>query len=61
VAWAELREAHGRIDVVAENGLAGGDVATEHGFDAFAQQLLAELWITLHAGANGFLDVNRLE
>lgn len=53
----EFCEADGRVDVVAENGLRGRDVAAEHAFDAFAQKLLAELWIAFDAGAYGFLKV----
>jgi hypothetical protein len=34
-----------RLDVVAQNGFAGIDVASEHGVDAFAQERAAEFRI----------------
>ena len=39
---AELLEADRRLDVVAQDRLAGVDIAGEHGVDAFAQQRFAE-------------------
>jgi hypothetical protein len=42
VASPSFREADGRPDVVAEDRLAGVDIAGEHGVDAFAQQRSAE-------------------
>jgi hypothetical protein len=53
----KFRESDGRIDVVPENGLGGGDIAAKHAFDAFAQKLLAEFGIALDAGADCFLEV----
>ena len=38
---AELFEADGRLDVVAQDRLAGVDVAGQHRVDAFAQQRFA--------------------
>jgi hypothetical protein len=38
----KLLEADRRLDVVAQDRLAGVDIAGEHGVDAFAQQRFAE-------------------
>src|SRR6185437_5100617 len=48
----EFGEAYRCVDVVAENGFAGGCVAAEHGRDAFAEELFAEFRITRGAGMN---------
>src|SRR5580700_8138486 len=42
---SEFRESDGGIDVIAEDGLAGGDVARQQAFDALAQQRLPKLRI----------------
>jgi hypothetical protein len=39
---AKLLEADGHLDVVAQDRIAGVDIASEHGFDSFAQQSFAE-------------------
>ena len=40
--FAELFEADRRLDVVAQDGLAGIDIAGQHRFDGFTQQALGK-------------------
>ena len=41
------RKSYSRINVVPEDGLGSGDIATEHTCDAFAQKFFAEFGIAL--------------
>jgi hypothetical protein len=53
----EFGEADGRVDVVTQNCLSRGDIASQHRLDPFTKQLLAELRITFEASANGLFEI----
>src|SRR5271165_2811392 len=56
---AELLEANRRLDVVAQDRLAGLDIARQHGVDAFAQEIFREGGIARHAALHQFLETPR--
>ena len=55
---AQLFEADRRLDVVAQDRLAGVDVATQHRVDPFAQQRLAERRIFRDVPLYQFLEAS---
>src|SRR5208282_877793 len=56
---AECFETDRRVDVVAQHGLAGLDVAGEKALDPFTQELLAEGGIAPYARLDRLLEVPR--
>ncbi|MBV8360887.1 MAG: hypothetical protein JO189_23570 [Deltaproteobacteria bacterium] len=50
-------EAHGRVDVVAQNCLGERNLAGQHGFEAFAQKFFPEPGVVLYPVPNGFFKV----
>jgi hypothetical protein len=53
----EFAETDCRIDVIAKNCLGGSDIAIQHQFDAFAEELPAKLRIALDPGADRLLEI----
>src|ERR1700722_3720644 len=56
---AESLKAHGRLDVVTENGLTGLDVSREHRIDSFAQKSHAEGGILRNATLHQLFETLR--
>src|SRR6478609_337600 len=54
--FAELLEADGCLDVVAQNRLAGVDIAAQHRVDPFAKQRLGEFLVGLDPSLHQFLE-----
>jgi hypothetical protein len=53
----EICEAHGRVDVIAEDGFRHGHISGEHGFDSFSKKRTSKFGITLDASANGLFEI----
>jgi hypothetical protein len=54
---AEFGEANGGVDEIAEDELAGFDIAGEEIVETFAEQGFAELRVALDTRADGFFEV----
>jgi hypothetical protein len=52
---AQRFKANGRIDVIAQNGLAGFELSGEETFNPLAQKLVLESRIAFDAGLDGSL------
>ena len=55
---AKLFEPDRRVDVIAQNGLAGFHVAGKKSLDAFAKKCSTKIRIALRAGSNCFLEIS---
>jgi hypothetical protein len=56
---AQRFKAYGRVDVIAQNGLAGLELSGEETFNALAQKLVPESRIAFDAGLYGSLKIAR--
>src|SRR6266568_5359097 len=54
--FAKLLKADGRLDVVAQDRLAGLHIAGQHGVDAFAQERLGESRVRSDLASDQFLE-----
>ena len=46
-----------RVDIVAEGGLAGRQVAVDNALHGLAQKSLTEIWIVLRPRPDSFLEI----
>jgi hypothetical protein len=53
----EFRKADGRVDVIAQDGLGGRNVAVQHRFETFAKQRSAKLRVALDPCADRLFEI----
>src|SRR5208337_931134 len=57
--FGKFNETHSRVDIVAQDGLAGAHVAGKQTLDTFAEKFLAKRGVALGTGLDRFSEVSR--